>query len=269
MGPKAFRAKYIMLTVIIIGTWLSENYMNYFVAGLMLADMRQEGVLEKFKKNKYRHAIKIGLIIITAPIAFTYFNNPIRTAFSQWLRGNLMIHKSTEPWWPDLTLIFPFIWVGMFIVETTPWLQKVLSWKPFLFLGQISYMLYLSHTMTWHILEPYINFIVENNGERSKIPSWVGNPLSVVILWSCNFLIGWILTKLFDEPSLKILQWAERIYLMEEQWSWKLVKEWGVREWNETVGKCRMGWKRVKGFGRRGKSKKEKKTEGGVSVAEP
>ncbi|KAJ3417414.1 hypothetical protein HDV05_004879 [Chytridiales sp. JEL 0842] len=259
-------AKYIMLTVMIIFNWLGENWMNYFLAGLMLADMRENGYLERFRQWKYSHAVKFALVITTAPFAFTYGGNPIRKWFEYvvsdviWLNKGVLIPR--QMWFPNATVIFPWIFACMFIIETTPWLQKVLSWKPFLFLGKVSYMLYLSHQAIIIIVaEPFNAFL-----NSPTIPRWVTFPLSIVLLIGGDLIIAWILTYLFDTPALNFIKFWEGVFLAEEQWSWALVLDWSQRKYRRTIDdfKCTAlkireasnpkNWRRPKSLKRRADS---------------
>ncbi|KAJ3417415.1 hypothetical protein HDV05_004880 [Chytridiales sp. JEL 0842] len=228
------RAKYIMLTVMMIFNWLGQNWMNYFIAGLMLADMRTHGYLAQFQQWKYAHVTKFLLLVFTAPFAFTYFNNPIRPWFEYVLSDVIRLNVAAggNQWgFPNAGVLFPFIFATMFIMETTPWFQRILSWSPFLFLGKISYMLYLSHQMVGRILDPVYDSFINNE----KVPRWVSLPISWTSLMAIDILVGWILTYIFDTPALNFIKYWEAVFLMEDKWSWDLVFDWSKGKFKRTV----------------------------------
>ncbi|KAJ3417416.1 hypothetical protein HDV05_004881 [Chytridiales sp. JEL 0842] len=165
------KAKYIMLGVMIFFNWLGENWMNYFLAGLMLADMRHEGYLKEFQKWKYAHWVKGGLWFITAPFAFTYGGNPIRL-----------------------------------------WAEYVVS-------------------KILHISEPTIKKYIA----LEVVPIWISYPTAWILLMTADILFGWILTEMFDAPSLNFIKYWEAVFLMEDKWSWDLVFDWSKGKFKRTV----------------------------------
>ncbi|KAJ3417408.1 hypothetical protein HDV05_004873 [Chytridiales sp. JEL 0842] len=229
------KAKYIMLTVMIIFNWLGENWMNYFLAGLMLADMREHGYLKRFQKWRYAHVVKFLLFVTTAPFAFTYYDNPVRkwaeNFLGETIRINSHVIMAREQWFPNATVIFPFIFSCMFIVETSTWIQKVLSWRFFLFLGRISYMLYLSHMAVIVIVDDHIHAFHAN----PYVPYYVSYSITFISLMIVDILVAWILTELFDTPCLNLLRFWEAVYLSEEKWSWGLMLDWCRGKYKRTV----------------------------------
>ncbi|KAJ3417407.1 hypothetical protein HDV05_004872 [Chytridiales sp. JEL 0842] len=229
------KAKYIMLTVMIIFNWLGENWMNYFLAGLMLADAREYGHLKRFQQWRYAHLTKFLLFFTTAPFAFTYWDNPVRkwaeNFLGETIRINSHILMQREQWFPNATVIFPFIFACMLIVETSTWIQKVLSWRFFLFLGRISYMLYLSHVATVLVVADNIDAFIY----RSSVPQWVSMSVTFVLLNALNLLVAWILTEMFDTPCLNLLRFWESVFLSEEKWSWGLMLDWCRGKYERTV----------------------------------
>ncbi|KAJ3417409.1 hypothetical protein HDV05_004874 [Chytridiales sp. JEL 0842] len=229
------KAKYIMLTVIIIFNWLGETWMNYFVAGLMLADLRTHGYLEQFRKWRYSHVVKALLFLGSAPFAFTYWGNPVRkwaeTFLGETIRINQYPVSNRQSWFPNATVIFPWIFACMFIIETTPWVQKILSWKPFMFLGKVSYMLYLSHQWVVHVIDvPLSSFI-----QLTTVPQWFTLPVAFILLMALDFFVAWVLTYMFDTPCLNFLKFWEAVFLSEEKWSWQLIVDWSKGKVRRTV----------------------------------
>jgi peptidoglycan/LPS O-acetylase OafA/YrhL len=77
------------------------------------------------------------------------------------------------------------------------WLARVLSWSPLVFIGSISYEVYLSHISVFRILARL---------RLDHLP-WLYYPLT----FASSIFVGWLFHRIFSKPSQRMLRsWLDR-----------------------------------------------------------
>lgn len=97
-------------------------------------------------------------------------------------------------------LAFPLL-LFFLVDRQTSLLHRVLSWKPFAFVARISYGMYISHFLIWHVVvgagRPWIRSLHNQSG----LPSWF---LAFGITLTLTVLISWFLYEMIERPLLKL-----------------------------------------------------------------
>ncbi len=89
----------------------------------------------------------------------------------------------------------PFI-IGGLVMGKSPWIRWLLERKPLVWLGQISYAMYLYHFMLFFILE---HNDPQPGGSPTSLPFWQ----TYLILFPATVLCGWLSQVLVERPAVK------------------------------------------------------------------
>lgn len=140
-----------------------------FLLGTFLATAFKNGVLQKLNGNLISIS---GLTLIVFSLVF--------------------IDKHTP--FPGLVALIPCLGVGLLLIAKENWISKLLSTKAFVFIGNLSYSLYL-----WHW--PIMAFLRYRNGINiAYIFSWP----EIAIITLLTFLFAWT-SYLFIENKYKVI----------------------------------------------------------------
>ncbi|KAJ3098212.1 hypothetical protein HDU97_004194 [Phlyctochytrium planicorne] len=223
------RVKYTTLFIMFLFFFFSDNLSFYFLIGYFLADLTISGYTAKFNAWRYKHLVKIILLLVAVGITYEFSDlqnetdktvmhpNPIRAQLLEFFRVTKI--RSNTAWkFPINSLVMFYCATVFFLIETTPFLQKCLSIPPVTYLGRISFMLYLLHQDTAIAMTPLTEkwiFAYGTAGYWAKFLFDTG----------VCILIADVATRMFDEPLQKIAKRTER-FIMQDKWYILPVRQW-------------------------------------------
>ncbi|KAJ1343277.1 hypothetical protein BSLG_002303 [Batrachochytrium salamandrivorans] len=203
------------------GTWVEWTLSN----GLLLADLAQNGYMDRYRSWKYSHYINTLWFIGSACLVFRSPILNIADPVDQAVRAHLYSHGNmgvNMHYSVENAMIFLFCFSIMLSIETSVWLQWVFSRSPLVFLGRISFPLYLMHPYAAKYLDMVNNYL------REVIKNYV-------LLTACIFVVStaivclcsYLLIPVIDTPSIYIGRWVEQS-VVTEPWSWTAIKLWAI-----------------------------------------
>lgn len=87
----------------------------------------------------------------------------------------------------------PLIIAGL-VMDTSPRVARVLEWKPLMFVGRISYAMYLYHFMMFYFLQ---NNVIPEHRDPTRYAFWI----TYIFCWTTTVIAGWLSLKLVEEPA--------------------------------------------------------------------
>ncbi|KAI8900738.1 acyltransferase 3 [Globomyces pollinis-pini] len=208
------KPRWIVLLASLSYNFFFGSWNDHFIAGMVLAELSNAGILQKLAKIKLFLLFNIvsGLLIFYAFSVTPYsdYALPIRnyfTSFQMKQNGQLgrqheMIFYRESP--TDLMAAF----LMLFMFETTPILQRFLSLPPFIFLGRVSFMMYLMNDIFIHYLSHYAEYYI---GKQTNSEIFLVTVVNLCFL----FVISEILTIVIDTPSVDFSRWIEKVVLSD------------------------------------------------------
>ncbi|KAJ2996307.1 hypothetical protein HDV02_006628 [Globomyces sp. JEL0801] len=192
--------RYSILLGALICTLYTHLWTAHFIVGVIFAELSNNGTLEKIKSHKWTPVINVVLFLVG--IFFCVGTSiTIGAQTEQWVKylqvnyyfqfGNWDGYMEEKPMVLLLSAIL------MFIVETSNFWQKVLGAKVFVFLGRISYTLYLFHPYFNYSIQPLLMKLIDPNSLHGKILLFI---ICSILVCICSELLVIII----DEPSMKL-----------------------------------------------------------------
>jgi peptidoglycan/LPS O-acetylase OafA/YrhL len=140
------QARWIVLISSLIFTIWTHDWMGHFVAGLILAHMDHQKIFKSVALSKWKSLLHTFLCLILA-VFFLHSPLTLGSNTSEWIR-TLQINDEGkygvgDPFWEENASML----MVCFIIETNLTVQKIFAWKGFIFLGKISFVMYLFHPM--------------------------------------------------------------------------------------------------------------------------
>ena len=228
-------------TIILVGciAWfqLTHSWMTHFVAGLLIADWAQHGYFEQFRSWKYFPLVQILMFSFSIFVSFEtpWFN--VYRPLHDYIRSGQFLHGKMgvgNRFWEENIVVFFFSFVTMLCIETSTWLQKIFSNRFFLFLGHISFAMYLFHQYWMSLFAlsfaKYIKEVITD-----KILAAV---VSISVSTTLLCIISYFLTPIIDTPSIAFGQFIET--LIVEPWSIKACKMFVVEKFQLCKAKIVM-----------------------------
>ncbi|KAJ3122878.1 hypothetical protein HK098_002417 [Nowakowskiella sp. JEL0407] len=169
------------------------NYLPDFIFGLMIAELGEFGVFEKFTKSKTSISKIIPAVaFFMCPISFIFIDN-----FTN--KEQLQAHFAVT-----------FLIVA---VEISPTLQYLLS-RPFsVFLGHVSFGVYLLHPILMHSVCPMlVPFVVGKKYLKGANISWIVYLETLMMMMMVFSYFGWIFYKTVDLWSVKVGRVVESFF---------------------------------------------------------
>lgn len=182
-----------------------------FFFGVLLSDLIHEGYIRRFLGGPRRFLFGLR-IVLAALIIFLRVGDDSDHSLQKWFNkwqpnpvgGNFEYNENWEFW-----RCSPIVSLGamafVLFLEITPLAQRFFALRPFVFLGDISYMLYLVHPLVYHLLGKYVIDSILNLN--------IGGFLSMVsiyfILMAVNFAVAYVLYRIVDLPSVRLTKWID------------------------------------------------------------
>ncbi|KAI8894712.1 acyltransferase 3 [Globomyces pollinis-pini] len=204
--------QYLIMVGALLCTLFTHLWTAHFVVGLIFADLSNRGILERLKAWKWMPYINgavlmlVGYLTIQSPISIgpqvelwvKSWQVGYDTKFGSWSADSHLEEK------PTVLLLCSAI---MLFVETTDILQWFLGLPVFVFLGRISFMLYLFH--------PFFNYSVQPNLVKLVDIGSLGGQVFVFV--TCSVLVciaSEVLTVLIDVPVMNVVVYGyKRIFV--------------------------------------------------------
>ncbi|HUC87081.1 MAG TPA: acyltransferase [Candidatus Saccharimonadales bacterium] len=192
------RWRYRWLAYLVVGLLLIKTYYLTFVCGVALCDYHYNGAgqLAFLRRRRYWLPLLAGCLFLGSSPEGTLHG----TVFQYFI--NVMP--------PGMTVTTTTHIVGaiglVLAIANIPMLQRLLVTKPMLYLGKISFSLYLTHFLVIGSLSSFL-FI--------KIAPVVGYRIGFVLMAVASGLAIWLaahlFTKYIDEPSIRLSAMIERL----------------------------------------------------------
>ncbi|KAJ8328718.1 hypothetical protein QVD99_004466 [Batrachochytrium dendrobatidis] len=236
------RARYIIMGAMMAWFHLTHSWGTHFIAGLFIADLAQHGYIEKYRGWRFSPYLTAACFFGSMICVFRtpwfniadYLDQSIRKyQFSNGVMG------VSGVFYEENALIFLFCLATMFAIETSVYLQWFFSRSVFLFLGRISFPMYLIHHYTFSTMD-WFNQHVKNVFYDSILTEII--IIVVPTLFLC--LVSYILVFIMDNPSVVVGKWVERVVLGDD-WSLHTFKSWLIRIPQRLRLDCRqcvLGW---------------------------
>ena len=184
--------KYVRMSLLVtLALCLNTNSYFPFIFGIIIADLSKNWTIQWFISHK-----KIISILLFIP-AFYLFSYP-----------HFLYRVYLDTPYRDVTFIAAgYSMIGamlMFVsVCSSDYSQKVLSWRPLVFIGEISYSIYATHMPLIAVIVgsvlAILKFILMPTDIAFLISSCIGLPIIVVI--AC------LVDKYVDKPSIRFSAW--------------------------------------------------------------
>jgi len=177
------------------GLVLFQTYYLAFILGMFLSDLKvnHDMVLSKFDSKKI-----LRIMLLLAGLVFGAFPSGRSVDGSMYAYLHFMDHDLL-PMWYHIVGAF----MVMLVLLDSYRIQKILSWKPFLQLGKISFSMYLFHFV---ILGSFSSFIF------LKLYHALSYPLSVLLTFALSlpliFFVGWASQAYIEKGCLNLSQWV-------------------------------------------------------------
>lgn len=182
-----------------------DSYYLAFILGLFLSDLYNS---EEYKPlvNKLENTFLLNsIVIILGIVTGTYFDDNKTWLFTQ-------MNLSFFQLFGINTFVFYHI-VGAslitFVVLNSRKMQSLLSGKMCLFLGKISFSMYLIHILIICTLSSYLFVLFYNKGISYKLSFLFTFIPSILVI----FGLSWLMTKYFDEPAIKFSKIIQKLLL--------------------------------------------------------
>ncbi|KAJ8325904.1 hypothetical protein BDV3_003767 [Batrachochytrium dendrobatidis] len=222
--PQADSTRYVILGLAYLWFQITHNWMSHFVAGLFLADLSLHGYLNRFRQWKFSTLVQIGAFLLSVVIAFDYSFLPYSVLIDKFVCANLYQNGKqgvTNSGWKESFVVFVFCFTVMFCIETSTWLQRFFSHRIFVFLGRISFTLYLLHVYWLNVFalkfNNYIKVVFVDCPELGVCVSFVTSTCLLT-------LVSYLLIPIIDTPSIWAGKWVERA--LTEEWTVAGILTW-------------------------------------------
>ncbi|KAI8894747.1 acyltransferase 3 [Globomyces pollinis-pini] len=210
---ESLQIQYFIIIVALLLSLFGHLWTAHFIVGLIFADLSNRGVFKKLMTYKLTYLCSTLAILLSLFLSIDspYSIGAIANASVKNLQVNSqMIFGAWETYYgsDERPMVLLLCTAVMFAIETSSWLQWILGSKPFVFLGRISYMLYLAHPIFNYSIHQLLYKAID-----STTP--VGSACLFVVTTSCACLFSEILVRIIDEPVLKLLNYAyDKIFKM-------------------------------------------------------
>lgn len=223
------RQQNFLLGVITFFMLLINSWNAVFVIGLWMAVLSNQGFYQKYRTWRVRLPMAaLAFCLMSRDLSLWHFMNnfQIFQYYSPWqypgvfTRNSIRDEYFTEPH-NSLTLCaFLILW----ILEITPWLQRLFSTAPLVFLGKISYGVYLGHPFVMLMIMPSLfHGLVTNN-----VPFGLIVFLSLVIYIFCTLVVGYLVFRVFDTPAIAFAKWLYDFLFVQ---TWDKADKDGNKTW--------------------------------------
>ncbi|KAI8919765.1 acyltransferase family-domain-containing protein [Entophlyctis helioformis] len=213
--PSSARSRYTLLLAAFLWYQLTHSWNTHFVTGLALADLAHHGFMARYTRWPYMWVVNGLLATAAVLVSFKTDWWNVADGLDAWLRSVQSkngVQGIAKPYfWDENFPVYVYSAVFMLLLECSTTMQRFYTLPPFLFLGRISFALYLFHDYWIRLFDP------------KPLAAWVGGDettqvVTCIIVWTVPLLlISYVLTFIVDEPSVRVGKWLERV-LVTDPW---------------------------------------------------
>ena len=168
-------------------------FIVHFSLGVFLA-LNQQKILDFFQPIKSKYKL---LVILVIGLLYTYrYTLPVY--YYYYFRKQSIVLDNNDLLWLITGLGAFFILVYCL---SSYKLQRILNLRPFVFIGKISYSIYLSHVLVLIFVIPVFISSLNSMAIENKYCIWL---LSLGILLLLTFMISYLLTTFVEIPMVKM-----------------------------------------------------------------
>ena len=181
-----------------------RSYYLAFVLGMILSDMRYSDWGERYRDYLRGRSWLCVLLMLLGGCFGTYFLNG-QTPWSCWLDFGVLQAMGV-----DLFTFYHVIGATLLFTGCLyhGGIQRILSWRPLLFVGRVSFSLYLLHFILLCTLGCRFFLFLQAAG--------LGYSLSVLLmtmlLVPAALLCSWLMTVCLDEPAMRMVKRLQQRY---------------------------------------------------------
>lgn len=234
------RARWFILAVVMLWTVLCHKWTSHFIAGMILAQMDVTGLTDRIRRSHL--GVFATLLAVYVVIHLTFHSDyTLGATTDTFLRsfqlnshGTFGVEGGTRDHWAhenvsQLVLSFAIL-VG---VEVSTGVQSILSLMPFVFLGRVSFALYLYHHTLIDSFGEWVFVMIPPTTFATRAAN-LG--INVVVL----LVVSEILTRIVDVPSVYLSKWVA-VDLLGGNLSMTGVFEVVKRRWETVYGAVKGG----------------------------
>ncbi|KAJ3180330.1 hypothetical protein HDU85_004035 [Gaertneriomyces sp. JEL0708] len=205
------RNRFLFHAIVIFLCYWLRLWTVLFFFGVLLSDLIQEGHMRALMTGSRRrlYIIRGVLLLLVILLRIEDPNHKAYKWFNMWqpnhVGGNIEENENWE-FWRSSPIVSLASMAFVLLLELTPLAQKFFSLRPFVFLGEISFMLYLIHPLVYHALGPSVHEFVMSL-EVGGLPSMVS---IYMILMSTVIAVSYVLYRVVDLPSVRLTKWIDR-----------------------------------------------------------
>ena len=182
--------------------------MTHFLGGLLLAELSMNGILDRISKFKYCTYLQVGLMTFTWMISFKYSFMNLVDPLDNYVRSILYFQGKQgvgDTGWEESWYVFLFSLSMLFVIETSNFLKQILSWSPFVFLGRVSFSLYIIHVYWMLKFGTWFDKLA-----KSIFPLNLAILISVCTTSLTLILASYLLIPILDKPGRTFGVWLEK-----------------------------------------------------------
>ncbi|MDN3547636.1 acyltransferase family protein [Mucilaginibacter aquaedulcis] len=182
----------LVFNVVLYFLFKVSVFIIHFSLGILLA-LYQKEIVGFFKSVKQRYKL---IVIVVIWFLYTY-RYTLPMYYYYYFRKQSLILGNDD-------LIWVITGLGAFFILayclSSDRLQKVLNMRPFVFIGKISYAIYLTHMIFVIFVTPFFISLLNNMGIVNKYVVWFSSLLAVLGL---TFTVSYLLTTFVEIPLVK------------------------------------------------------------------
>ncbi|KAI9135883.1 hypothetical protein BKA69DRAFT_1129683 [Paraphysoderma sedebokerense] len=202
---------------------LRGSHSNYYPTGLLYCDLSLSGYFKKLRHaNKYLvTSLKVSLFAVFYLSQFPTIQPKLKRLFIPYLFAGYSIGYSNNelPWYAArIEVILPAA-AFILLAEISPIIQRIFSSRCIVWLGKVSFGLYLMHGVVLHAIMPSILIPIIEVYKWQKVPTIV---FGFAIYLSLSLTFGAAFYRIADLPSVKISRWIEGCLFNEKARGYRL-----------------------------------------------
>ena len=175
---------------------LSHSYYVCFILGMMLADIVNTTGFVEYVRQKVSKFYVYGLLLVVAVLAS--FPDPLSIDVSKTFYNSLLIPNVDVEWAFQLWQFFGAFML-LSVILARPELQRILSSRVLVFLGGISFAVYLTHYLVLHSLGDW-TYVLMRGSHGPNSSAWV----AAVVTVAMTIGVSVIWKKYIDDMSVRV-----------------------------------------------------------------
>ena len=190
---------FMLMHGILMGKWY-----GLFVSGFVMTTLHQNGWLDWAKQTKN---LKLRFVCAIMKLGLIYIAYQVQYDLEWKAYLDTLVQ---EYFWTD-KLDYPLAngitgMIVILIADISPTLQWLLSIPFLLFMGRISFGIYMMHGFALPILKVMLVYYIRNGYQE-----WIAFPIIMLIYDIIACILAYLMIKCIDDPSIKFVNWAYQV----------------------------------------------------------